>query len=119
MFFATYILRIINSCVVTMHHNKDTQKEIIVIEAAVWVLWAFVFFVGYLFAQVTLQINKGYDLAMNNLIKKVMQIFNGELTRYEQLRVNAENEYQAMSCGAFNPRFLAKIKRSKPVKKQE
>ena len=56
---------------------------------------------------------------MNNLIKKVMQIFNGELTRYEQLRVNAENEYQAMSCGAFNPRFLAKIKRSKPEKKQE
>jgi len=50
---------------------------------------------------------------MNNLIKKGMQIFNGELTRHEQLRVNAENEYQAMSCGSFNPRFLAMIKRSK------
>jgi hypothetical protein len=35
-----------------MHHNKDTEKEIVVIEAAVWVFWAFVFFVGYLFAQV-------------------------------------------------------------------
>ena len=43
-----------------------------------------------------------------------MQILNGELTRDEQLRVNAENERQAMSCGAFNPRFSAKIKRSKP-----
>jgi len=53
MCFATVILRTINSGVVTMHHNKETQKEIIVIEAAVWVLWAFVFFVGYLFAQVT------------------------------------------------------------------
>lgn len=50
---------------------------------------------------------------MINLIKKGMQILNGELTRYEQLRVNAENEYQAMSCGAFNPRFLAKIKKNK------
>ncbi len=50
---------------------------------------------------------------MINLLKKGMQIFNSELAQGEQLRVNAENEYQAMSCGAFNPRFLAKIKRSK------
>ena len=51
---------------------------------------------------------------MTNLFRKGMQILNGELTRDEQLRVNAENERQAMSCGAFNPRFSAKIKRSKP-----
>ncbi len=50
---------------------------------------------------------------MINLLKKGIQILNGELAQYEQLRVNTENEDQAMSCGAFNPRFLAKIKRSK------
>ena len=50
---------------------------------------------------------------MINLLKKIIQILNEELAQHEQLRVNAENEYQAMSCGAFNPRFLAKIKRSK------
>ena len=49
---------------------------------------------------------------MINLLKKVTQIFN-EFARYEQSRINAENEYLVMSCGAFNPRFLAKIKRSK------
>jgi len=31
-----------------MHHNKDSQKEIVVIEAAVWLFWAFVFGLGYL-----------------------------------------------------------------------
>ena len=51
---------------------------------------------------------------MMNLIKKAMQILSEELARYELLRVNAENEHQAMSCGAFGPRFLAKIKRSNP-----
>jgi hypothetical protein len=40
-------------------------------------------------------------------------MLNGKFAQYEQLRVNEENEYQAMSCGLFNPRFLAKIKRSK------
>ncbi len=50
---------------------------------------------------------------MINLLRKAIQIVNEELAQYQQLRVNAENEYQAMSCGAFNPRFLAKIKRSK------
>lgn len=50
---------------------------------------------------------------MINLFKKRVQMLNEELARYEQLRVDAENEYLAMSCGAFNPRFLAKIKRSK------
>ena len=50
---------------------------------------------------------------MINLLKKAIQIVSKELAQYEQLRVNAENEYQAMSCGAFNSRFLARIKRSK------
>jgi hypothetical protein len=50
---------------------------------------------------------------MINLFKKEIQILNEEFARYEQLRVNAENEYLAMSCGAFNPRFLAKVKRSR------
>ena len=50
---------------------------------------------------------------MINLIKKGMQILNEELTRYEQLRVDAENEYQVMCCGAFNPRLLARIKKIK------
>ena len=50
---------------------------------------------------------------MIKLLIKVIRILNGELAQHEQLRVSAENEYQAMSCGAFNPRFLAKIKRSK------
>jgi hypothetical protein len=50
---------------------------------------------------------------MINLLQKAIQILSEELARYEQLRVNAENEYLVMSCGAFNPRFLAKIKRSK------
>ena len=35
-----------------MHHNKDTQKEIIVIEAAVWIFWVFFFGVSYLLAKV-------------------------------------------------------------------
>lgn len=50
---------------------------------------------------------------MINILKKVTQVFNEELARNEQLRINAENECLAMSCGAFNPRFLAKLKRSK------
>lgn len=32
-----------------MHNNKDSQKEIIVIEAVVWVFWIFVFGFVYLF----------------------------------------------------------------------
>lgn len=50
---------------------------------------------------------------MINLLKIGIQIFNEELAQYEQLCINSENEYQAMSCGTFGPRFLAKIKRSK------
>ena len=34
-----------------MHHDKDTQKEIILIEAVVWVFWALVFAFGYLIAK--------------------------------------------------------------------
>ena len=36
-----------------MHHNKETQKEVILIEAVVWIFWAVVFIVSYVFAQVT------------------------------------------------------------------
>ena len=54
---------------------------------------------------------------MINLLKNIMQIFNEKFAQYEQLRVNAENESLAMSCGSFNPRFLARIKRSKAENK--
>ena len=36
-----------------MYHNKDTQKEIVIIEAAVWALWVIVFSAGYLLAKLT------------------------------------------------------------------
>ena len=52
------------------------------------------------------------NLPMFDLLKKVMQILNNTSDHYMQLRVNAENEYQAMRCGAFNPRFLAMVQRS-------
>jgi len=55
---------------------------------------------------------------MINLLKKGMQILKGENTQYEQLQVSAEYEYQAMCCGAFNPRLLARIKRSKAANKR-
>ena len=55
---------------------------------------------------------------MVNLFKKGLQILNGERTQQEQLLVNAENEYQVMSCGAFNPRLLAEIKKSKADNKK-
>jgi hypothetical protein len=50
---------------------------------------------------------------MINLIHKYIEKLFGEPSQYENLRVNAENEYLTMSCGAFNPRFLAMIKKSK------
>ena len=53
MCIAIVTVTIINSGVVTMHYKKYTQKEMIVIETAVWMFWVFVFFVGYLFAQAT------------------------------------------------------------------
>lgn len=55
---------------------------------------------------------------MINLLKKGIQKLNGEYAQYEQLLVSAENEYQAMCCGTFNPRLLAKIKRSKTDNKR-
>jgi len=61
---------------------------------------------------------KNYKLSMINFFKKSKQGLNEELDQDEQLRVNAENEDQAMSCGAFNPRFLAMIKRSNADKKR-
>jgi len=51
-------------------------------------------------------------MTMIKLLTKGIQLLNKDFAQYEQLRVNAENEYLVMSCGAFNPRFLAKIKRS-------
>ena len=50
---------------------------------------------------------------MINFLKKRVQKFNEKFSQCEQLCINTENEYLVMSCGAFNPRFLAKIKRSK------
>jgi len=49
---------------------------------------------------------------MINFLKSRIQMLNGEPSQHEQAIVNAENEFLAMSCGSFNPRFLAKIKRS-------
>jgi hypothetical protein len=57
-------------------------------------------------------------VTMINLLKKGMQILSGEYTQYEQLRVSDEYEYQAMYCGTFNPRLLAKIKRSQTDNKR-
>lgn len=50
---------------------------------------------------------------MINLFRKGMRIISKDLTQYDQLRVNAENEYHAMCCGVFSPRFSAKIKKCK------
>jgi len=36
-----------------MYYNKNKQKEIIVIEAAVLAFWVFLFTVGFLFAHAT------------------------------------------------------------------
>ena len=47
---------------------------------------------------------------MINLIKKVMQKFNGGQTQYERLLASAENEYLAMCCSSVNPQLLAQIK---------
>ncbi|UCB54273.1 MAG: hypothetical protein JSW45_09990 [Thiotrichales bacterium] len=54
---------------------------------------------------------------MLEFIKKRKYLLNGELSQQEKLRINVENEYLAMSCGSFNPQFLAKIKRSMADKK--
>ena len=54
---------------------------------------------------------------MINLFKKGMQILSSKPAQYERLDMSAENEYLAMCCGTFNPRLLAKIKRSNAHKK--
>ena len=53
---------------------------------------------------------------MINFFKKRIKMSTEKIAQYEQLRFDAENECQVMSCGLFNPRFLAKIKRSKADK---
>jgi len=52
MYFALVILKTINPWLVTMHHNKETQKGIVIIEAALWVFWAFVFLLVTLSTQI-------------------------------------------------------------------
>ena len=37
-----------------MHHNKDTQQEIIVLEAYVWAFWILFFGLSYLLSKVIL-----------------------------------------------------------------
>ena len=54
MRFAAILVTVTNLMGVTMHHNKDTQEEIVVIEAAVWAFWILFFVVSYLFAKVIL-----------------------------------------------------------------
>ncbi len=54
---------------------------------------------------------------MINLFKKGMQILTSKPDQYDRFDISAENEYLAMCCGTFNPRLLAKIKRSNANKK--
>ncbi len=50
MCFATVIVTVTNLGVVTMHHSKDTPKEIIVIETILWAFLVLFFAVSYLLA---------------------------------------------------------------------
>jgi len=54
MCFATVEVTVTNLKVMTMHHNKDTQEEIVIIEAVVWAFWILLISVSYLFAKVIL-----------------------------------------------------------------
>jgi hypothetical protein len=54
--------------------------------------------------------------AMISLLKSGMRRLNQALAHYRQFGASAEDEDLAMNCGTFNPRFLAKIKRSKEAK---
>lgn len=56
--------------------------------------------------------------AMIEFLKKRINKSKEAHSRQAQLRLNDENEFLVMSCGSFNPRFLAKIKRSKDVIKR-
>ena len=53
MCFAAVTLTVAKLRAVTMHYNEDTQKEIIVIQAAVCMFWVFVCGFGYMLANVT------------------------------------------------------------------
>ena len=55
----------------------------------------------------------GNRTTMMHLVKSGIQMIYELLAQYEQFRINAENEFQAMSSGALNPRFLAKIKKTR------
>jgi hypothetical protein len=57
--------------------------------------------------------------AMLEFIRKRKPAPNAEVPQGERSSVIDENEYLVMSCGAFNPRFLAKIKRSMEEKKRQ
>lgn len=53
---------------------------------------------------------------MINILKKKIQNLTREFVHFvhrDQLIIHDENEFLAMSCGAFGPRFLAKVKRCK------
>lgn len=50
---------------------------------------------------------------MIKFFKKRVEVLSEKFAKYEKLHVDIENEDLAMSCGSFNPRFLAKIKRCK------
>jgi len=50
---------------------------------------------------------------MIKFLKKRVEMLSEKFVQYEKLRIDAENEDQAMSSGLFNPRFLAKVRRSK------
>ena len=59
------------------------------------------------------------NLPVFDFFIKGMRILNNESDQHQLLSGNDENEYQAMSCGAFNPRFLAMVKRSKAGEKNK
>jgi len=52
MCFAIYSVTSTTLGAITMHHNKETQEEIVLIEATVWIFWLLFFSVSYLLAKV-------------------------------------------------------------------
>jgi hypothetical protein len=54
MQFAHVFVIVTTLRVVTMHHNKDTQQEIIVLEAMVWAFWILFFGLSYLLTKIIL-----------------------------------------------------------------
>ena len=52
MHFAFVIVAVTYVRVVTMHHNKDTQEKIIVLESTAWAFWIILFGLSYLLATV-------------------------------------------------------------------